>query len=104
MAIPEVRHHLEQLLATEAIPTLREIPGHPASDYAETVCYAGFENTGVRDQIARLCIDGTAKFPSFLIPTIDEHKDSPAQPYLRIRLFLRRRDGSMTNAYESASP
>jgi hypothetical protein len=41
MAIPEVRHHLEQLLATEAIPTLREIPGHPASDYAETVCYAG---------------------------------------------------------------
>ena len=30
-----------------------------------------YENTGVRDQIARLCIDGTAKFPSFLIPTIE---------------------------------
>jgi mannitol 2-dehydrogenase len=30
-----------------------------------------FENTGVRDQIARLSIDGTAKFPSFLIPTIE---------------------------------
>jgi mannitol 2-dehydrogenase len=30
-----------------------------------------FENTGVRDQIARLCIDGTAKFPTFLIPTIE---------------------------------
>ena len=30
-----------------------------------------FENTGVRDQIVRLCIDGTAKFPSFLIPTIE---------------------------------
>jgi mannitol-1-phosphate/altronate dehydrogenase len=25
----------------------------------------------VRDQIARLCIDGTAKFPSFLIPTVE---------------------------------
>jgi mannitol 2-dehydrogenase len=25
----------------------------------------------VRDQIARLCIDGTAKFPKFLIPTIE---------------------------------
>ena len=32
---------------------------------------ARFENTGVRDQIARLCIDGTAKFPTFLIPTIE---------------------------------
>jgi mannitol 2-dehydrogenase len=30
-----------------------------------------YENTGVRDQIARLCIDGTSKFPSFLIPTIE---------------------------------
>jgi mannitol 2-dehydrogenase len=30
-----------------------------------------FENTGVRDQIARLCIDGTAKFPTFLIPTVE---------------------------------
>ena len=25
---------------------------------------------GVRDQIARLCIDGTSKFPTFLMPTI----------------------------------
>jgi mannitol 2-dehydrogenase len=52
------------------IPALREIPGHPASDYAESVLHR-FANTGVRDQIARLCIDGTAKFPSFLIPTIE---------------------------------
>ena len=29
-----------------------------------------FANPGVRDQIARLCIDGSAKFPSFLIPTV----------------------------------
>jgi mannitol 2-dehydrogenase len=70
MAIPAVRRYLEQLLETEAIPTLNEIPGYPASDYATTVLRR-FENTGVRDQIARLCIDGTAKFPSFLIPTVE---------------------------------
>jgi mannitol 2-dehydrogenase len=70
MAIPAVRRYLEQLLKTEAIPTLAEIPGYPASDYATTVLRR-FENTGVRDQIARLCIDGTAKFPSFLIPTVE---------------------------------
>ena len=70
VAIPTVRRYLERFLATEAIPTLTEIPGHPAADYAATVL-GRFENTGVRDQIARLCIDGTAKFPSFLIPTIE---------------------------------
>jgi mannitol 2-dehydrogenase len=70
VAIPVVRRYLEVFLGTEAIPTLTEIPGHPAADYAETVLQR-FENTGVRDQIARLCIDGTAKFPSFLIPTVE---------------------------------
>jgi mannitol 2-dehydrogenase len=70
MAIPAVRQYLERLLQTEVIPTLTEIPGYPAAEYAATVLRR-FENTGVRDQIARLCIDGTAKFPSFLIPTVE---------------------------------
>jgi mannitol 2-dehydrogenase len=70
VAIPAVRGYLRRLLATEAIPTLTEIPGYPPTDYADTVL-ARFANTGVRDQIVRLCIDGTAKFPSFLIPTVE---------------------------------
>ncbi|MDX6619616.1 MAG: mannitol 2-dehydrogenase [Gaiellales bacterium] len=70
MAIPSVRRFLERFLEAEAIPTLSEIPGHPAAAYARTVL-ARYENTGVRDQIARLCIDGTAKFPTFLIATIE---------------------------------
>jgi mannitol 2-dehydrogenase len=74
IAIPSVRRYLEQFLASEAIPTLGEIPGHPAGQYADTVLQR-FANTGVRDQIARLCIDGTAKFPSFLIPTIETQLD-----------------------------
>jgi mannitol 2-dehydrogenase len=74
VAIPAVRQYLERFLATEAIPTLAEIPGHPAADYGRTVL-GRYENTGVRDQIARLCIDGTSKFPSFLIPTIERQLD-----------------------------
>jgi mannitol 2-dehydrogenase len=70
MAIPALRRFLERLLAREAIPTLAEIPGHPAASYGRTVLDR-YENTGVRDQIARLCVDGTAKFPAFLIPTIE---------------------------------
>jgi mannitol 2-dehydrogenase len=69
MAVPTVRTFLEELLHREAMPTLAEIPGHPREDYAASVLER-FANGGVRDQIARLCIDGSAKFPSFLIPTI----------------------------------
>jgi mannitol 2-dehydrogenase len=70
MRVPPMRRFLERFLDDEAIPTLAEIPGHPPEEYAETVLQR-FANTGVRDQIARLCIDGTSKFPKFLIPTIE---------------------------------
>jgi mannitol 2-dehydrogenase len=70
MAVPSMRRFLERFLREEAIPSLEEIPGHPREEYAETVVER-FENTGVRDQIARLCIDGTAKIPAFLVPTIE---------------------------------
>ena len=70
MAVPALRAFLEGLLDREAIPTLVEIPGHPREDYAESVLER-FANVGVRDQIARVCIDGSAKFPTFLIPTIE---------------------------------
>jgi mannitol 2-dehydrogenase len=70
MGVPPMRRFLERLLREEAIPTLTEIPDHPPEEYAQTVLQR-FENKGVRDTIARICIDGTAKFRAFLIPTIE---------------------------------
>jgi mannitol 2-dehydrogenase len=69
MALPAVRSFLHHLLHDEAVPSLVSIPGHPAGDYVASVLQR-FANTGVRDQIARLCIDGSAKFPTFLLPTV----------------------------------
>jgi mannitol 2-dehydrogenase len=69
MSTPAVRTYVEDLLLCEAVPTLTEIPGYPREDYVASVLER-FQNTGVRDQIARLCIDGSAKFPTFLLPTI----------------------------------
>jgi mannitol 2-dehydrogenase len=70
VSLPHVRRYLERFLADEAIPTLVAIPGNPPAEYAETVLRR-FANTGVRDQIARLCIDGTSKLRSFVIPTVE---------------------------------
>jgi mannitol 2-dehydrogenase len=69
MAVPAIHTFLQNLLYMEARPTLDPIPGHPREDYIASVLER-FGNRGVRDQIARLCIDGSAKFPTFLIPTI----------------------------------
>jgi mannitol 2-dehydrogenase len=69
MATPAVRAFLEDFLYREAMPTLVEIPGHPREQYIASVLER-FANSGMRDQIARLCVDGSAKFPTFLIPTV----------------------------------
>jgi mannitol 2-dehydrogenase len=69
MATPAIRTFLEDVLHREAMPTLVEIPGHPREQYIATVLER-FANPGVRDQIARVCIDGSAKFPKFLMPTV----------------------------------
>jgi mannitol 2-dehydrogenase len=69
MAVPAVSGFVDALLHTEALPTLEAIPGHPREDYIASVLER-FANGGVRDQIARVCIDGSAKFPTFLIPTV----------------------------------
>ena len=72
MALPDVRRFLHDLLHDEAVPSLTQIPGYPPGDYVASVLQR-FANTGIRDQIARLCIDGSAKFPTFLLPTITFH-------------------------------
>jgi mannitol 2-dehydrogenase len=69
MAQPAIRTYLERLLHREALPTLVEIPGHPREQYIASVLER-FANPGVRDQIARLCVDGSAKFATFVIPTV----------------------------------
>ncbi len=65
-----VSGYLRRLLCSEALPSLHEIPGHPREDYIGVV-FGRLASTGVRDQIHRLCMDGTAKFPTFLIPTVE---------------------------------
>jgi mannitol 2-dehydrogenase len=75
MAVPAIRAFLEGLLYREAIPTLVEIPGHPREEYAASVLER-FANAGIRDQIARVCLDGSAKFPAFLIPTVERQLET----------------------------
>lgn len=69
MADPMLREFVLQLLHLEAKPTLPEAAGIDLDHYIASLIER-FSNPGVGDQISRLCLDGSAKFPKFLIPTI----------------------------------
>jgi len=75
MAIPATRTFLEELLRREAMPTVVEIPGHPREPYVASVLER-FANPGMHDQIARLCVDGTAKLATFLMPTVAQQLEA----------------------------
>ncbi|MEL6890312.1 MAG: mannitol dehydrogenase family protein [Actinomycetota bacterium] len=69
MADPDLAPFVERLLRAEAAPTLPIATGIDIDEYISQLL-ARFANPGVGDQIARLCLDGSAKFPKFLLPTI----------------------------------
>jgi mannitol 2-dehydrogenase len=78
MSVPEVSGFLRGFLADEALPIVPEIPGQPREDYIATVLER-FANPGIGDQVERLCIDGTAKVETYLMPIVlgELERDGP---------------------------
>ena len=74
MADPVLRRFVRTLLDVEAKPTLPEAAGIDLDDYVDSLIER-FSNPAVGDQIERLCLDGSAKFPKFLLPTIQHQLD-----------------------------
>ena len=69
MADPALSSFVERFLHLEAKRTLPAAEGIDLDDYIASLIER-FSNPGVGDQIARLCLDGTSKFPKFLLPTV----------------------------------
>lgn len=61
---------LQRFLDEEASPALPSVPGIDVARYKIQLAER-FANPGVGDQVARLCLDGSSKWPKFLIPTIE---------------------------------
>lgn len=58
-----------RFLNDEAAPVLPPVPGVDVDAYVVEILDR-FANPSIRDQVSRLCLDGSSKFPTFLIPTI----------------------------------
>jgi len=60
---------LRHILDDEVTPSLPAVPGIDVNEY-KAVVVKRFANPEVRDQVSRLCLDGSSKFPKFLLPTV----------------------------------
>ncbi|MEM9131778.1 MAG: mannitol dehydrogenase family protein [Actinomycetota bacterium] len=69
MAAEHIGTYVREFLAREAKPMVPPVPGIDLDDYCDSLVER-FSNPGVADQVSRLCLDGSVKFPKFLIPTI----------------------------------
>lgn len=69
LAAPWIHQYLDAFLRQEAQPVLPEIAGIDVDAYIDSLIER-FSNPNIGDQISRLCLDGSAKFPKFLLPTV----------------------------------
>jgi mannitol 2-dehydrogenase len=68
---PLFARFLLDYMLSEAIPTLRPVPGIDLSDYAHQLIER-FSNPEVGDTVARLCANASDLIPKFLLPVIRE--------------------------------
>lgn len=66
---PTFRAFLNTFMATEAAPTLPQVPGVDLDDYRRTLVER-FSNPYVRDTLARLCAETSDRIPKFLLPLV----------------------------------
>ena len=78
MADRPLARYLQQFHDHEATPSLPPVKGIDVTEYKRVVAER-FANPEVRDQVARVCMDGTAKLPKFLIPTVESQLERGGQ-------------------------
>ena len=78
---PLFTRFLLDYMITEAIPTLRPVPGVDLADYAHQLIER-FSNPEVRDTVARLCANASDLIPKFILPVIRQQL-AAGRPFTR---------------------
>ena len=71
MADPDFRLFIQRLMDEEVTPLLPPVPGIDLTDYKATLLHR-FDNPAIKDQITRLCLNGSSKFPQYLRRSLSE--------------------------------
>ncbi|MEO7423420.1 MAG: mannitol dehydrogenase family protein [Ornithinibacter sp.] len=70
-----IPRYLVRYMATEAAPTLGDLPGIDLDAYIATLLER-FANPGIRDTLVRLATDGSHRMATFTLPTIRENLEA----------------------------
>jgi mannitol 2-dehydrogenase len=68
---PRVGNFIRKFMKEEAAPNLVAPAGIDLDAYQESLVHR-FSNPAIADTVARLCMDGTSKFPTFLVPSVED--------------------------------
>lgn len=71
MADDLFRKFVIDFMDEEVTPILEEVPGIDLATYKKALVER-FSNPAIKDQVSRICMDGSAKIPKFILPTIRE--------------------------------
>jgi mannitol 2-dehydrogenase len=71
MADAQIRKLLELMMEVDVTPLVPPVPGVDLTDYKKTLIER-FSNPAIRDQLARLGTEGSARIPKFVLPSISE--------------------------------
>ncbi|GAK50919.1 mannitol dehydrogenase domain protein [Candidatus Moduliflexus flocculans] len=64
-----IRTIVERMMDDEATPTLSPVPGVDLTEYKKTLIER-FANPAIRDQLARIGTEGSARIPKFVLPIV----------------------------------
>ncbi|MBV9848441.1 MAG: mannitol dehydrogenase family protein [Armatimonadetes bacterium] len=78
---PQFQTFLRRLWDEEVTPLLAPVPGLDLDVYKATLLHR-FANPRIADQVARICLDGSAKVPRFLLPSVREQLQCGHTPHL----------------------
>ena len=81
MADDLFREYIRRLMDQEVTPLLAPVPGIDLADYKATLL-TRFANPTIKDQVTRICLDGSSKVPKFLLPSLSEALASGGQTTL----------------------
>ena len=74
MGNKQIRQAIERLM-DEVSPTLPSLPGVSLSEYKQTLIER-FSNPKVKDQLSRLCLNGSDKIPKFVLGSLRDKLES----------------------------
>jgi mannitol 2-dehydrogenase len=71
MGDPDFQKFIGRLMDEEVTPLLAPVPGVDLAEYKRSLLER-FANPEIRDKLSRLCFDGSARMPKFLLPSLKE--------------------------------